>query len=698
MLKSYLRRETSVTLRLAAVCAVLIWTTSTKATDVNSIWTDADGTGLWSDQQHTVGTAPNQQTLPGNWSTAAYPNNGSGNLYFVEITNVAPASDDVSVTISDLEIDNGASLGILGGNTLTIVNDIADNGTITVNSNSGGNSTVLGFNGGTLSGTGSIVLNRSGSGAELNGSLTQASGHTIQGQGQINATLTNNGTVNANVSGGTLTLLTNAMTNNNLFEATGGGTLAITGITVTQGSNGQISASGTGSLVNLTGSTTIAGGILSSSSGGAIESSGTNTLSSLTNDAAVNVLNGTTLNVSGDLTDNGTITVNSNSGGNGTLLSFSGGTLSGTGSIVLNRPGVDAQLKGSLTQASGHTIQGQGQINATLTNNGTVNANVSGGTLTVNDTTTNNGLMQAAGGGTLQFTSGELSSLSGTTLTNGSYEVDTNSTITLPGSIATNAANIKLGGSGYSFSALNSLTSNTGSLTLASGATFNPTGALTNSGTIVLDGGGTLSLSSTLTLSSTSTLEFNLGGLSQGTQYGKIDVTGGLADAGTLQLSLKPGFVPVAGNSFDLFDWASLTGTFSLVQLPTLGGNLVWNTSLLYTTGVISVASDSMLPGDFNQNGVLDTGDIAGMMAVLTNLSGYAATSNLTLAQLLAIADVNSDGYLDNADLQSLLNDIRSGSSSTSVPEPATIGLLAVSGMILMLSRLLGRHAQRSRL
>ena len=49
---------------------------------------------------------------------------------------------------------------------------------------------------------------RVGANAQLNGTLTQAASHTIQGFGQINAALTNNGTVNANVNAGTLTLQT----------------------------------------------------------------------------------------------------------------------------------------------------------------------------------------------------------------------------------------------------------------------------------------------------------------------------------------------------------------------------------------------------------------------------------------------------------------------------------------------------------
>ena len=131
-----------------------------------------------------------------------------------------------------------------------------------------------------------------------------------------------------------------------------------------------------------------------------------------------------------------------------------------------------AKLNGALMQPVGHTVKGVGQIDAALTNNGTISAeNVSGSTgttLSISGATTNNALMRATSGRILSFASGVLSNLSGTTLTGGSYQLGANSTITLPGSIATNAASIKLGGANTTFTALSSLSSNTGTLTLAS--------------------------------------------------------------------------------------------------------------------------------------------------------------------------------------------------------------------------------------
>jgi hypothetical protein len=111
-----------------------------------------------------------------------------------------------------------------------------------------------------------------------------------------------------------------------------------------------------------------------------------------------------------------------------------------------------------------------------------------------------------------------------------------------------------------------------------------------------------------LTFGSTSTLVMELGGTAAGSQYDQILASGAIAFGGTLQVSLINGFTPTAGQSFNLFDWASETATFSSLSLPSLGASLAWNTSQLYTAGVLSVVSAGT-PGDYDNNGVVDAAD-----------------------------------------------------------------------------------------
>src|ERR1700733_12957714 len=108
-----------------------------------------------------------------------------------------------------------------------------------------------------------------------------------------------------------------------------------------------------------------------------------------------------------------------------------------------------------------------------------------------------------------------------------------------------------------------------------------------------------------------------LGGDTPGS-YSKLDVAGGLSLSGKLTVSLVNGFSPSLGNSFDLLDWGSLSGHFSSVGLPALSAGLAWNSTQLYTTGVLAVVSTNFLPGDFNRDGHVDAADILPAMKALT--------------------------------------------------------------------------------
>jgi hypothetical protein len=102
-------------------------------------------------------------------------------------------------------------------------------------------------------------------------------------------------------------------------------------------------------------------------------------------------------------------------------------------------------------------------------------------------------------------------------------------------------------------------------------------------------------------------LEIELG---DDAQYDHIDVTGLLTLDGTLDVELVPGYRPNLGDSFDILDWGTRSGEFDTLDLPGLLGNLKWDTSRLYSDGVLAVLAVG-LPGDYNQNGVVDAADYA---------------------------------------------------------------------------------------
>jgi hypothetical protein len=175
-------------------------------------------------------------------------------------------------------------------------------------------------------------------------------------------------------------------------------------------------------------------------------------------------------------------------------------------------------------------------------------------------------------------------------------------------------------------------------------------------------------------------LNIEIGGATPGTQHDTLNVTGDLALDGALEVSLINGFNPSVGQSFNILDWGSLAGTFASLNLPALAG-LAWNTSQLYTSGVLSVAAVG-LSGDFNDDGKVDAADyIPWRMNEIANA-----------------ALPNDNGLTTQADRFNLWkanfgNMAGSGSSSTfppppsafdnAVPEPTSLSLLALASLIL---------------
>jgi hypothetical protein len=136
-------------------------------------------------------------------------------------------------------------------------------------------------------------------------------------------------------------------------------------------------------------------------------------------------------------------------------------------------------------------------------------------------------------------------------------------------------------------------------------------GTFTGTGTVNFEGDlspgsspAAVSFGGNATFASSSSLNIELGGITPGSQYDQLLVSGALSLGGALDVTLINGFTPSAGQAFNILDWGSLAGTFSSITLPTLAG-LSWNTSQLYTTGMLSVA----IPGDFNLDGTFDAAD-----------------------------------------------------------------------------------------
>jgi hypothetical protein len=94
-----------------------------------------------------------------------------------------------------------------------------------------------------------------------------------------------------------------------------------------------------------------------------------------------------------------------------------------------------------------------------------------------------------------------------------------------------------------------------------------------------------------INLAPTSTLLMELSGTTPGSQYDVLNLSGSGNLAGTLDIELLSGFVPKVGDSFDILN-GTITGTFANLDLPSLPGGEQWNTSELYSSGLLTVTPE----------------------------------------------------------------------------------------------------------
>jgi fibronectin-binding autotransporter adhesin len=532
-----------------------------------------------------------------------------------------------NVTLSGVTVSTGSTF--TDTDVTKLQGTITNNGTITNPNNTlqvtGGDVTLTG--GGTVTMSSDAFFNESTGGLTLHNVNNLIEGSGQLGQNGLALDNQSGGTVNANVSGQTLTLNGGgAVTNAGLLTATGGGIMTIDNNVTNTGAN--ITANG--GTVNLENAITVTGGTLNTSGGGVMNGQNV-TLNGVTVSTGSTLTDTDLTELRGTITNNGTITVPNNT------LQVTGGdvTLTGGGTVMMSSDAFLNESTGGLTLHNvNNTIEGSGQLgqNGLALDNqsgGTVNANVSGQTLTLNGggLVTNAGLLTATGGGIMTIQNNVTNANGNITANGGTVNLESAATIT-GGTLNTTGGGVMNGQN----VTLNGVTLSTGS-TLTDTDLTQLEGTITNNGTITVPN---------------NTLQVT--GISGST----VTLTGG----GTVQMSSDAFFNQSTGgltlsNVNNTIEGTGQLGQNGLAIVNQSGGTILANVP----GGTLSLNGG----GDVTNNGTMqvNAGSTMVVTSPLTNFSGgtlaggtyivNGSTGNTGTMQLSSIGNSVAGEIVDNA-------------------------------------------------
>ncbi len=462
----------------------------------------------------------------------------------------------------------------------------------------------------TIGGGGLVTLD---AGAKLtvgwvnaNGTVNLNPGGTLQIGGTDGIQKDATGTSNFKLAGGTLKVVNSDLSTSVPMSVSGtGSTFDTNGLNAIL--NGALNGSGAlrkigtvtltlnGGNSNSAGAVTVDGGRLQLSNGGQLNTAGLH-IGMAGGNGTVRVLNNNSvLNAGGFLTvgDNATGT---GPGGTGNLFIGAGSTVpldtgarltvgwvNATGTVTLGGTlqvgGVDGIQKhatgtADFTLADG-TIQVTGSDLTTslpMTLSGTVSTiDTNGLSATLSGSLSGSGSLTKAGAGTLTL-SGAHPFSGGTTVAQGTLQLNA---ATLSGGIQ-----VSTGGTLWGRGTANGISFPVNPATVAPGA-GGPSGI------------GTLTSTSVINLTTNTLTLMEIASL---TSFDKLVAAAQFAFGGELRLTVSGGYVPAVGSTYDLFDFATRSGTFNKGITFTNPG---YAGTMNYATGVLTITS---VPGGDNDS------------------------------------------------------------------------------------------------
>ncbi|MFN3167197.1 MAG: PEP-CTERM sorting domain-containing protein [Phycisphaeraceae bacterium] len=195
-------------------------------------------------------------------------------------------------------------------------------------------------------------------------------------------------------------------------------------------------------------------------------------------------------------------------------------------------------------------------------------------------------------------------------------------------------------------------------------------------GGIAGDETGLIRVSGAFTQEATGTLVIQLGGTADA-DYDRLTATSAVTLAGALDLSLVPGYTPTLGESYTILTGIGVTGVFGSPMVQNLAPGLAGEVSYTANSVVVSIIA-AVLPGDTDGDGDIDDTDLG---TAFSNYTGPLAVN--TGGKTPAQGDVDGDGDVDDSDLGTIFSGYTGPLSPTNVPEPASLALLSVAGLVL---------------
>lgn len=549
-----------------------------------------------------TGTATVKVTGAGSqWNNTSTVYVRHGSMQILDSAEVTSSSGFIALnagTTGSVTVDGAGSSWTTSGGVI-----LAEHGTGVLNVTNGGSVSGLTAGVATRGGTGTATVDGAGS-------------KWISGRGMTVGSLGGDGTLNIKAGG----LVTNGI--GSLSQTTGSigsGTGSIGRVTVdgtdsrwTNADHLHVADQGNGEL-NITngGTTTSRTGYIALNAGtGVVNVQGVG--SKWENEFTMEVgKSGTgTLNIkNGGFVSTGSSIVGRENGGTGTINIQNGGRLENTDATRSTLIGYDSGSTGTVNvtgagstltstnylyvglSGTGHldiqnaglvTVTGDAFVGASSSGTGTVTVAGGGATLSVSDGLAVGGTTSSASGtGTLNIQNG------------GSVVVGDTLKVWGQGTVNMTGGTLDVGTLDYS----------------VAGATFNMTGGELTAdmimGDFVQNGGvlmpgdspGLTSFTRDYTLNAGS-IEFELAGMTRGTEFDALDLAGMAMLDGTMDINLLGGFMPTLGDSFWLINAGSYSGTplfdFSDAMLTS---GLEWDTSMFMTNGSLLVVSAVPEPG-----------------------------------------------------------------------------------------------------